>query len=131
MRQGLWGGDAPAADVKDKATQNLEASRLLVKNGLLDPAMSRLYYALFQAGVHALEKQGKKPDDFTRDATQWKHGWLGSNAFLCRGRKADKSMFRMACSLRERADYREQRVLRDEVDALLPDITAFVQEVCA
>lgn len=98
---------------------------------LIDPAMSRLYYALFQAGIHAMKKSGKQPSDFTLGETKWRHNWIRDGARLFRGSKADKPMFQLAYSLRERADYRKQSVRRDEIDALMVPAEAFVQEVCS
>jgi uncharacterized protein (UPF0332 family) len=116
--------------VKQKAEANLKACKALVEKSLIDPAASRLYYALFQAGIHVMEAQGKSPGDLTLGATQWTHGRIRDGAALYRGRREDKAMFNVAYYLRERADYRKQPVRRNEVTDLLPTAEAFLQETC-
>lgn len=117
--------------MKKKAASSLVACKALVSSRLTDSAASRLYYALFQAGVHVLERQGKNPADFTSGATQWAHGWICDNAYLFRKVREDKRLFKMAYSLRERADYRVPPVQPCELDPLLPRAEDFVQDVCA
>ena len=97
---------------------------------LIDPAMSRLYYSLFQAGVHAMGKLGKRPRDLGRSDT-WEHGTICGNATLFRKTSRDFQLFRSARSLREQADYREAPVDQRRVQELLPAVAAFVEEVCS
>lgn len=115
--------------MKDKARANLKASRTLIDKNLIDPAMSRLYYALFQAGVHALDTLGKDPKDLG-PYEDWKHSTVRESAYLMRKRRTDRFLFADACNLREQADYHELQVNRRQVEDLFPMIQAFVEEVC-
>jgi hypothetical protein len=123
-------GLSEAALVKDKARSNLKASRMLIEKDLVDPAMSRLYYALFQAGVHALQSSGKRPRDLSMH-DDWKHETVCGNASLCRGRIGDRLLFTQAKSLRVEADYRPSRVPGPAVVELVPLVQQFVDEVCS
>lgn len=119
--------------MKDKARANLKASKLLVEKELLDPAMSRLYYALFQAGVHAMTLRGTTPESLSMRALdgRWNHTLLAGNAALCRGRREDLSLFRRASALRAQADYYEASVQRQQLTPLIPEVEQFLAEVCA
>ena len=116
--------------MKEKAEANLLASRALLAIELNDPAMSRLYYALFQAGVHAMEEQGRRPADFRAGAADWAHGTICGNASMFRRRIADLRLFELARVLRERADYRSEPVSRVQVQELLPRVEEFIAECC-
>jgi hypothetical protein len=122
---------SPSRTMKDKARANLLASRILLEAELVDPSMSRLYYALFQAGVHTMTVQGRTPGDFTRDARDWTHASICGNAFLLRSDRRDPWLFQEARTLRERADYRVEAVDRRLIERLLPLVEAFLNEVCA
>jgi len=116
--------------MKDKARANLTAARVLLEAGLVDPSMSRLYYALFQAGVHAMTIQGRKPGDFVREAKDWTHASICGNANLFLNRPGDSWLFRRARGLRVQADYTDSSVSRREVEHLFPAVEAFLNEVC-
>jgi uncharacterized protein (UPF0332 family) len=116
--------------VKDKARANLKASKTLVHRDLIDPAMSRLYYALFQAGVHALERSGRTPRSLG-PYEDWKHSTVREGAYLMRSSSSDRILFHEACALREQADYRAAPVNRKRVAELVPVIEAFVTAVCS
>jgi uncharacterized protein (UPF0332 family) len=119
-----------AAAVKDKAKANLRAARKLMHERILDPAMSRLYYALFQAGVHVFTQAGRSPEDFKRDSRgRWGHDVICGNASLLRPGRDDRPLFREARSLRERADYEVLRVHRHQIEVLLPEVEELVAEV--
>jgi uncharacterized protein (UPF0332 family) len=118
--------------LKDKARANLKAARKLAGAKLLDPAMSRLYYALFQAGVHAMQRKGKKPEDFKVGAKgRWGHDVICGNANILRQGKDDRALFRDARSLREQADYDAAGITREHIDGVMDDIDTFVEEVCS
>jgi uncharacterized protein (UPF0332 family) len=117
--------------MKDKARANLQACKNLLGADLLDPAASRLYYALFQAGVQAMANRNTKPSDLDREAVdeKWSHTLLRNNASLCRGKRSDRAFFGTLFSLRQAADYEPEPVEREEIEAHLPDVQAFVNEV--
>jgi hypothetical protein len=115
--------------VKDKARANLKATMTLVEQDLLDPAMSRLYYALFQAGVHALEAGGKRPQDLG-PYSEWKHETVCGNASLVRGRKDDRILYTQAKGLRVQADYTPTPVGKKQLETPLPKVEALLAEVC-
>ena len=92
--------------------------------------MSRLYYALYQAGVHALRIAGKQPEDFkVASRGKWGHDIVCGNIGILRPQRADGSLFRKARSLRERADYDVLPVAKPWVVALLPQVEEFVKQV--
>src|SRR5262249_44557963 len=115
--------------MKAKAQANLMACRRLMEAKLYAPGASRLYYALFQAAVHALGRLGKKPSDFTLGATQWKHEMVKGNVYLCRKRKEDSDLYRSVLGLRVDADYTELPIEPEDVDPFIPDVDELVREV--
>ncbi len=113
-----------------KAKANLKASKKLLGADLVDPAMSRLYYALFQAGVHALRLAGKKPEDFkVASKGKWGHDIICGNISILRPQSNDWALFRDARFLREQADYDMVPVVRQRVMNLLPQVEEFVRQV--
>jgi len=128
--QESWGGTPAPDTVKNKARANLKASRTLIAEDLVDPAMSRLYYALFQAGVHALKKGGWTPRKLGPYG-EWKHSTVREGAYLMRSDHGDRILFQEACALREQADYDVLPVNRRRVADLYPEIEAFVEGVCS
>lgn len=117
--------------MKDKAKANLQASKTLLAAELVDPAMSRLYYALFQAGVYAMGLQARRPGEFRTGAKDWTHATICGNASLYRRRTNDVWLFRKARSLREQADYHEDRLRRALVENLMPLVEEFLKDVCS
>ena len=115
--------------MKDKARGNLQASRTLLAAELVDPAMSRVYYALFQAGVHAMGLQGRQPSRFRPGAARWTHATICANASLYRRRLDDLESFRDARSLREATDYGPAPVLRARAEQILSSAERFLEEV--
>lgn len=95
--------------------------------------MSRLYYALFQAGVHSLASKGKSPSQFAATARdgKWTHEILRNNASLCRNRRGDRALFELAFGLRVTADYETVAVDREQFEQLIPRVEEFLQEVSA
>ena len=92
--------------------------------------MTRLYYALFQAGVHAMEAAGKKPSDFRQGVDKWEHATICGNATLFRGSSSDLPLFREARSLREQADYSPVPVRFEQVEDLHSDVAQFIKDTC-
>ncbi len=116
--------------MRGKAKSNLQATDSLLQTDFIDGAMTRLYYSLFQAAAHWMEKNGKKPSDFTANAGRWSHATICGNATLYRGQKEDLSLFKDARSLREAADYTPVPVKREQVEGLRAEIEEFVSGIC-
>lgn len=114
-----------------KARRSLEAARLLLAKGHLDEAASRFYFSLFQAGVHALAKEGRRPGDFRPGAAYWEHRTVARHAAAIRGRAEDAGLFRRAMELRLQADYDPDCVVRRDLEVLRRDLERFVLEVTA
>src|SRR5262245_8294902 len=112
-----------------KARRSLEAAELLLAKGRLDDAASRYYLSLFQAAVHALSKEGRRPSDFRPGAEYWEHRTVARHAAAIRGRPADAELFLRAMELRLRADYDPKSVERREVEFLRRDLERLVLEV--
>lgn len=100
---------------------------ILLRAGRLNACASRLYYALFQAAIHALERQGRKPRDF-RNATYWDHDTIRDSAHLVRGEESDRILLDDARLLRLRADYALEQVTRREIEDLRHEACRFVME---
>lgn len=113
-----------------KALANLKASKRLHDARLIDPAMSRLYYALFQAGVHAHSVAGRAASSVKAGVTEWDHTLLCNTTLQMRNQVADRKLFLEAKSLRAQADYMEIPVQEAQFTALLPAVEQFVVEVC-
>jgi uncharacterized protein (UPF0332 family) len=110
-----------------KALRSLEAGHLLLEEGLLDDATSRLYYALFQAGVYGLEARARQPREFR--STYWDHLTVARCAVLLRARPEDVDLFDTARVLRQNADYDHRSVQRRWVEFLRRDVERFVIDV--
>lgn len=115
--------------MQGKARENLEAGLLLLEAGLVNAAASRLYYALFQAAVYALERQGKTPARLRRGARRWDHRMVGERASLVRGLAEDAVLFDELRDLRGRADYESSPVERRKVEFMKQEVERFVREV--
>jgi uncharacterized protein (UPF0332 family) len=112
-----------------KARRTLRIALHLLEIGALDDAASRMYYAVFQAAVETLRRQGRSPSDLRKGAKDWDHEMVGRNAAFVRGRAEDDNLLRRLRELRERADYHERAVMRSELEFLRPDAVRFVEEV--
>ncbi|MGH7151042.1 MAG: hypothetical protein ACREIU_10105, partial [Planctomycetota bacterium] len=97
----------------------------------VDEAASRFYFALFQAGVHSLERRGKRPGDVRSGAAYWEHRTVANHAALIRGVRADRGLFRRAMKLRLVADYNLNPVERRAVEFVCREVERFVLEVTA
>lgn len=117
--------------MKEKAEENLKASRLLIQEHLPDSAISRLYYALYQGAVHAMQHHAKKRPRDLSSYDDWKHQVIANNATLLRGQRSGKVMYKMALDLRVQADYKSVPVNINQVKPLLAQIEAFVKSVYA
>ncbi len=110
-----------------KALRSLGAGQLLLEEGLLDDATSRLYDSLFQAGVRGLEARARQPREFR--ATYWDHLTVARCAVLLRGRPEDIGLFERARVLRQNADYSSASVQRRWVEFLRREVERFVIDV--
>jgi hypothetical protein len=117
--------------VRHKARDNLSSARILLDAGLVDPAASRLYYAIFQAAVDWMSRMGRRPDEFTRGAKWWRHDVIVRNASLVRRSVPDLRLFKELQSMRIQADYQASRVEREDLVALFDSAAHFVEEVCS
>lgn len=115
--------------MKGKARKNLEVALLLLDRGYIDASATRLYYAVFQAAVHALRAQGREPAEFRRGARDWDHEILGRAIHLARGEPSDRILFRDLRHQRELADYRDGPAERNTLEYLKHDAIRFVDEV--
>jgi hypothetical protein len=113
--------------VKVKARENLDSALLLLRAGRLNACASRLYYALFQAAIHALERQGMRPAEF-RSARRWGHETILEAAPLARGEPADRLLLENARRLRLQANYAREAVSRRDIEQLRHEACRFVLE---
>jgi uncharacterized protein (UPF0332 family) len=114
--------------LSDKAKANLQAGEILSAAGLVDPAASRFYYAMFQAAVHRLTKLGWTPARLSSWAVEWSHTMVANNVLLVRHLRADRDLFTEMRRLREFADYKDDSVDRDRLASIVVDVRAFVEE---
>lgn len=112
----------------DKATANLRAGDILAAAGLIDPAASRYYYAMFQAAVHRLTKLGWTPGRLSSGAVEWNHTMVANNVLLVRRLRSDRDLFARMRDLRVVADYREASVPPGQIAADLAAVRSFVEE---
>jgi len=117
--------------MRAKARRSLEAARLLLARGFVDEAASRLYFALFQAGVYALERRGLRPADFRAGATYWEHRTVARNAERIRGEPGDAGLFERSRDLHQKSDYTRDFVRRRDLEFLRYKVERFVLEVTA
>lgn len=115
--------------MKGKARENLEVGLRLLDEGHFDAAANRLYYALFQAAIHALERQGRVPGEARRRAKVWDHRIVGDRIAFVRGLREDERLFERLRSLREQADYEAKPVVRRALESLKHDVERFVRWV--
>ncbi|HKB15696.1 MAG TPA: hypothetical protein VKF62_06510 [Planctomycetota bacterium] len=110
-----------------KALRSLEAGHLLLGEGLVDDATSRLHYAVFQGGVYGLEARTREPREFR--STDWDPLTVARCAVLLRGRPEDIGLFDTARELRQNADDDRKSVQRRWVEFLRRDVERFVIDV--
>jgi len=114
--------------LKDKAAANLKAGEALLALGLIDPAASRYYYALYQAAVHALTRQGWSPGALRSGAIEWDQDVVTNNAYLVRRRRSDRDLFRTMRKARTEADYLDDSTDGEALASLVVDVRDVVQE---
>jgi len=114
--------------LKKKAARNLQAGEILAAAGLVDPAASRFYYAMFQAAVHRLTVIGWTPGQMSSGALRWSHTAVQNNVFLVRRRPSDRRLFAEMRKLRELADYGDDAVDTGQVAARAAAVREFVAE---
>ena len=115
--------------LKDKAARNLQAGEALAALGLVDPATTRYYYALYQAAVHGLTRLGFAPSRVRSGAVEWDHSMVMNNVSLVRGRRSDRELYRSMREMRRDADYRDDAVDPAELAAQVAAVRDFVEEV--
>jgi uncharacterized protein (UPF0332 family) len=112
-----------------RAEENLAAAKQLFNSDYYNAAANRLYYAVFQLATYLLEQKGKKPSDFTANASGWKHEMIRANAYCLRDNEEDKKLVRELQGMREKADYKAAVVEREEIEDFLPQAEKFFSEV--
>jgi uncharacterized protein (UPF0332 family) len=112
-----------------KAKENLSVGLDLLDSDKLNAAANRLYYALFQAAVHALEsKHGMRPDKLQAGAKWWKHDMVRDNMRLLRDNAQDKVVYKALKDLREEADYKPTTVLKPLLTGRRQSVVDLVNE---
>ncbi len=114
--------------LKDKAAANLKAGEALLALGLVDAAVNRYYYALYQASVHVLALQGRVPGQVRSGAIEWGHGMVLSYVAFVRGRRSDYWLYRDMRDMRTQADYDNLSVDPGRLAARVGAIKTFVEE---
>jgi len=115
--------------LRHKARDNLRAGEALAALGLVDPATSRYYYAMYQAAVHTMTRKGWTPGRLQSGAVDWSHVVVMHNASLLRGRRSDRALFESLRFMRTRADYSDDSVLPGELAAVVDDVRKLVEEL--
>jgi uncharacterized protein (UPF0332 family) len=112
----------------ERAEESLQAARLLRENGMLIPAMNRIYYAMFYAvqamlarDETAFSKHGQVKGYFNRE-------YIKTHIFPVEAGK----LYNMVFEYRQKFDYVDL-VTPDAtaIDEYLRDATAFVQQIQA
>src|SRR5262245_53166379 len=115
--------------LRHKAKDNLRAGEALAALGLVDPATSRYYYAMYQAAVHTLMRRGWTPGRLQSGAVDWSHVVVMSNASLLRGRRGDRALFDALRRLRMTADHDDDAVPPEELARAVDAVRDFVEEL--
>lgn len=115
--------------LRHKARDNLRAGEALAALGLVDPATSRYYYAMYQAAVHALTRKGWTPGRLQSGAIDWAHVVVMNNALLLRGQRADRHLFEVMRDLRRQADYGDEGVVPARLASLVDEVRGLVEEL--
>jgi uncharacterized protein (UPF0332 family) len=111
-----------------RAKESLQAAELCLREGLVNSAASRAYYAMFQAAEVALETVGLV-------RLEWSHKGLHSsfNHELIRQKKFYPRLFRnyltSALTVRQAADYEEAGVSAQVAQRQVRRAASFVQTV--
>jgi uncharacterized protein (UPF0332 family) len=111
-----------------RAVESLQAAELCLREGLVNSAASRAYYAMFQAAQVALEAQGLV-------RTEWIHKGLHAsfNQELIQRRKLYPRAFRdyliAALIVRQAADYEESGISAKIDQRQVQRATTFIQKI--
>lgn len=111
-----------------RANESLKAAEICLREGLVNSAVSRAYYAMFQAAQFALEAQGIL-------RSEWSHRGLHSsfNSELINRKKIYPRVFRdyltSALTVRQAADYGESGVSVKVARRQVRRAASFVKEV--
>jgi uncharacterized protein (UPF0332 family) len=114
--------------LKDKSVRNLQAGEALSALGLVDPAASRYYYAMYQAAVHRFAELGLTPGRIRSGAVEWDHSMVLNNIFLVRGQGSDRDVYRAMREMRRIADYDADAVDPRDLAARIAAVREFVKE---
>jgi hypothetical protein len=115
--------------LRHKARDNLRAGEALAALGLVDPATSRYYYAMYQAAVHRLTRRGWTPGRLQSGAVEWSHVVVMNNASLLRGRRGDRALFDAMRQLRMKADYDDDALPPESLAGAVHAVRDFVEEL--
>jgi len=115
--------------LKDKALENLAAGDILLRRGHVNAAASRYYYAMYQAAVHTLTRQGRVPGQIRSGAVEWDHSMVENNTRMLRQHVPDRFLYGGLRRLRTRADYGPIDVMRHEVEDVRRGVDEFVKEL--
>ena len=115
--------------MRRKALENLDLGLLLLDLGYTDGAANRLYFAVFQAAVYALERKGLRPWHLQPGSHRWRHVVVRRQVLPLRGRREDAVVFSELWRLRTKADYRLAPVSPAEIETWAPLAARFVREV--
>src|SRR5215510_7271631 len=115
--------------LRHKARDNLRAGEALAALGLVDPATSRYYYAMYQAAVHTLTRRGWTPGRLQSGAVEWAHVLVMNNASLLRGRRSDRLLFETMRNLRTQADYHDDAVVPSDLAEAVAEVRVLVEEL--
>jgi uncharacterized protein (UPF0332 family) len=112
----------------ERVRESLRATELCLREGLVNSAVSRGYYAMFQAAQVALESIGVGRGEWSHSALQ-----AAFSAELIRRRKVYPAVFRdylsSALFVRQEADYGRAGVSRKLAQRLARRAAAFVAAV--
>jgi len=115
--------------LKDNAVRNLQAGEALVALGLVDPAASHYYYAMYQAAVHHLTQRGWTPGRIRSGAVDWDHSMVMNNVAVVRSRRSDRELYREMRDMRQIADYHVDLVKPGDLAARMAAVREFVEDV--
>ncbi len=111
-----------------KAAENLRAATLLVGAREYNAAASRAYFALYQAGMFALEGKGMTPGTFG-DYTEWNHRLIKNNRRAFGLNWEERELWEDLYELRVKADYRDADVQREEIEPALGEVADVLQRL--
>ena len=110
----------------DQADESLSAARILLKEGLLRPAINRAYYAMFYGVLALLATRTKETSKHSGAIALFDREFVKTGVFT----KDLSRRLHDAFDLRQRCDYvSEGHASREEADSTLANAVSFVQEV--